>query len=539
MAKTTATGAGSQVVGKVFVLYGTVKAVATDGTVRVLTPNSPIYADDRIITGADGSISIKFDGPPVTQLDLGRMTEIVIDEDVYGGVSPEVATEAAADAEKIQEALLAGDEEIDLEATAAGGDAGAGGGHSVVVFDLDGNEVTPGSGADTTGITTSTVYPISGVLAEAPAAPPEAPPEPEPEPVIPPPEPTFFAAAVTPPPTTPEIPTIPEIPDEPEPVTGKVTLTAAIEPVDAEPEQLPYAISHVLFIVEGDYGTIAVKIDGYDGEINDPGHPAGYIDWIEGEYNGEVTAYYIKAGSEQSGGQGNNLQGGEKPPGGFFTEDGVNITDKVQAPDDGQYDDLYQYLTNNEQSFGGNNVEDANDPEWVQPEAEIDSYNVTVTATVDNPPPEGSELELNLVDDNGNPYTVTIDNTGSGSVTFSVSPEELEGEDYLKIEIDDYEDGGYYDELNTDSTVLIGGPGDDTLTGADGDDFILGGTGDDTIDGGPGEDTIFGGAGDDTIEAKDGEADTIGEGAGDSISYDDVGTPPLDTLVPDPDDPTT
>ncbi|RPJ16650.1 MAG: retention module-containing protein, partial [Desulfobacteraceae bacterium] len=129
MAKTTATGAGNQGVGKVFILYGTVKAVAPDGTARILAPNSPIFADDRIITGADGSITIQFDGPPVTQLDLGRMTEIVIDENVYGGVAPEVVTEAAADADKIQEALLAGDEEIDLEATAAGGDAGAGGGH--------------------------------------------------------------------------------------------------------------------------------------------------------------------------------------------------------------------------------------------------------------------------------------------------------------------------------------------------------------------------------------------------------------------------
>jgi Ca2+-binding RTX toxin-like protein len=147
--------------------------------VRILAPNSPIYANERIVTEADGIVSIQFDGPPVTQLDLGRMTEIVINEDVYGGVAPEVVTEAAADADKIQEALLAGDEEIDLEATAAGGDAGAGGGHSTVIFDLDGNEVTPGSGAETSGITTTGVDTLSGAFAAAPEAPTAPPTEPE------------------------------------------------------------------------------------------------------------------------------------------------------------------------------------------------------------------------------------------------------------------------------------------------------------------------------------------------------------------------
>ena len=88
-----AAGTENQVVGKVFILYGTVQAVSPDGTVRVLAPNSPIYADEHIITGSDGSVSIQFDGPPVTQLDLGRMTEIVIDEDVYAGVTPEAVSE--------------------------------------------------------------------------------------------------------------------------------------------------------------------------------------------------------------------------------------------------------------------------------------------------------------------------------------------------------------------------------------------------------------------------------------------------------------
>ena len=52
--------AGHQVKGKVAILYGMVKAVSPDGTVRLLKVNSPVFADDRIITGDDGSISIVF-----------------------------------------------------------------------------------------------------------------------------------------------------------------------------------------------------------------------------------------------------------------------------------------------------------------------------------------------------------------------------------------------------------------------------------------------------------------------------------------------
>ena len=51
MAKSSGTpgsGTGNQIVGKVFILHGTVKAVSPDGAMRVLAPNSPIYAYDRI-----------------------------------------------------------------------------------------------------------------------------------------------------------------------------------------------------------------------------------------------------------------------------------------------------------------------------------------------------------------------------------------------------------------------------------------------------------------------------------------------------------
>ena len=126
------TGEGNQVVGSLFIVYGTVKAISPDGTERILAPNSPIFANDHITTGSDGGISIMLDGPPPTQLDLGSMTDIVIDEDVYAGVAPEVVTETTANYEQIQEALLAGDQPIDLDGTAAGSGAGVGEGNETI-----------------------------------------------------------------------------------------------------------------------------------------------------------------------------------------------------------------------------------------------------------------------------------------------------------------------------------------------------------------------------------------------------------------------
>ncbi len=141
--------------GKVAILSGTVKAVSPEGVVRVLTVNSLIYADDKIITGPDGSVSIVFDSAPPTQLDLGRMSEVQITEDVYGGghVSPAAAADAAAEQEAIQTALLQGDQPIQLDATAAGGELSSGGGHPVFVVTPNWQAVTPESGAETKGIT--------------------------------------------------------------------------------------------------------------------------------------------------------------------------------------------------------------------------------------------------------------------------------------------------------------------------------------------------------------------------------------------------
>ena len=198
-------GDGVQPVGKVVILYGTVKAVATDGTERVLAPNSPIFFGDHVITGPDGMVSIIFDAV-LTQLDLGRMSDAFIDQDVLGGEYAAAAEDIAGEVADIQQALVEGDIEqiLDLPAPAAGaGVAGQGGGtHPYPKFDVDGDAVLPGFGQETTGIVYTTLDPQGGgvveevpqVLVEEPAPEPEPEPEPvilaeEEEPIIPPPPP--------------------------------------------------------------------------------------------------------------------------------------------------------------------------------------------------------------------------------------------------------------------------------------------------------------------------------------------------------------
>ncbi|MBJ6752449.1 immunoglobulin-like domain-containing protein, partial [Geomonas anaerohicana] len=156
--------AGHQVVGKVVILYGTVKAISPDGAIRLLMPNSPIFADDRIVTESDGSASIVFDGAQGNQLDLGRMMNVSIDQDVYGTVMSGDTTDTSAEVAQIQQALLTGDQPIELAAPAAGGPADAGGTHPVFIVTPTGEEVQPTGGVTTTGVTFGTTGTIDSVL---------------------------------------------------------------------------------------------------------------------------------------------------------------------------------------------------------------------------------------------------------------------------------------------------------------------------------------------------------------------------------------
>ncbi|HEY2406726.1 MAG TPA: calcium-binding protein [Polyangiaceae bacterium] len=68
--------------------------------------------------------------------------------------------------------------------------------------------------------------------------------------------------------------------------------------------------------------------------------------------------------------------------------------------------------------------------------------------------------------------------------------------------------GGAGDDVLTGNELanqLSGGPGNDTLSGGAGDDFLYGGDGNDTINGDDGDDMIYGEAGDDILHGGDGD----------------------------------
>lgn len=77
------------------------------------------------------------------------------------------------------------------------------------------------------------------------------------------------------------------------------------------------------------------------------------------------------------------------------------------------------------------------------------------------------------------------------------------------------------DSGNGDDTIVGTADYMDTLIGGDGNDVITGGSSGSRIDGGDGNDTIMGGDGDDTIDAGDGEDSVLGEAGDDSILGDD------------------
>lgn len=90
---------------------------------------------------------------------------------------------------------------------------------------------------------------------------------------------------------------------------------------------------------------------------------------------------------------------------------------------------------------------------------------------------------------------------------------------------DDDGESGEHDKI-VNVTHIIGGDGDDTLTGHTADDTLEGGDGDDTLKGGAGNDILFGDDGDDTLEGSSGD-DYLDGGAAtsaDSFDGDDAAT---------------
>lgn len=99
-------------VGRVVFIHDNAKAISPDGMERVLSPDSPIYAYDRIITESNSRVSIAMDNDVHGQIDLGGMSNVIIDEDIFGGTSPEEIAGAVASLEEFRENFFL--ENVDL-----------------------------------------------------------------------------------------------------------------------------------------------------------------------------------------------------------------------------------------------------------------------------------------------------------------------------------------------------------------------------------------------------------------------------------------
>lgn len=76
------TSSGTPAIGTALVVYGSVKVESTDGVTKTIQPNEQIKLADRVDTGQDGSITVVFNND-ADNLELGRMTDMVIDQDVF------------------------------------------------------------------------------------------------------------------------------------------------------------------------------------------------------------------------------------------------------------------------------------------------------------------------------------------------------------------------------------------------------------------------------------------------------------------------
>jgi hypothetical protein len=180
--------------GIVKAVTGVVKAIAVDGSERILQVGDRVLPNEQIKTGDNGVLAVEFsDG---STMDLGRNSDIILNENSL--VSDEANKQTSSTLEDAQEEVaeiqkaLAEDESFDpskLEAPAAGGVAAVGGGaeddgSSVVEIDYLNPTMTPYNGFDTTGITVAfpeqrevlLLDPDQSVSVEEPLPPPIIPP---------------------------------------------------------------------------------------------------------------------------------------------------------------------------------------------------------------------------------------------------------------------------------------------------------------------------------------------------------------------------
>ncbi|MDX2424951.1 MAG: retention module-containing protein, partial [Cycloclasticus sp.] len=144
-------------VGTVKSVTGIVKAIAEDGSERILSVGDSVAENEKIITG-DGVIVIAFsDG---TVMDLGSNSSVVLNDDVLnqdGEQTAQSQSDAVDEVAALQQAL-ANNPNLDpsaLPATAAGAAASEtaeNNGHSIVSVDYLNPKIDPTSGFETKGI---------------------------------------------------------------------------------------------------------------------------------------------------------------------------------------------------------------------------------------------------------------------------------------------------------------------------------------------------------------------------------------------------
>ncbi len=164
------------IIGTVSHLVGQVFAIKADGSERLLALGDPVFSDEMVRVAPGGAIEISMDSGELVKLEGGQ--NWLATTETYQEAGDFDLSEAAADIQSIQEAIIAGVDPTEVtEATAAGGEPAAGAegdeGSSTVVVNRTAEEVDPTAGYDTIGFQDTFEQPEEELLFT-----PEAPDEP-------------------------------------------------------------------------------------------------------------------------------------------------------------------------------------------------------------------------------------------------------------------------------------------------------------------------------------------------------------------------
>ena len=153
--KAVTSGTQLSSVGTVKTVVGLVKAVDANGAERVLQVGDKVFANETIITSADGGVIIEF--PNGSHLDLPRSAHIMLDPEIYSAsASKSIEQEASDEAARIARAIAEGrDPNAVADPAAAGGETGDEGTTTPLVVDFDNTQGNVTSGFPTGPISLS------------------------------------------------------------------------------------------------------------------------------------------------------------------------------------------------------------------------------------------------------------------------------------------------------------------------------------------------------------------------------------------------